>query len=321
MKPIVLVTAIGTMASTTIVMRLKNSGSYHLIGADIFQRDQVATAKDVDEFYVFPSAVEDLQEYIDFALDFCRQHSVEYYFATIDEEIANLSGHRDAFERIGVTLCIPNHELVMTCHYKDVFVKWIRQNLPEISIKTYSDLEDIPLEDYPLFVKPTEGRASIGCRRIDNREQLEELMRSGVRRVNLIIQQFVTGEVITVDMVRNAKAGQSMQIQRRETLRNRNGCGIAVEIINDAKLAKICNELMDRLNLNGVVNAEFFHNGEDYRIIEINPRFSAGTCFSCLAGCDTVENEMRIVRGERCEFGEISYGKHFARRYETYQMD
>lgn len=320
MKSVVLVTAIGTMASTAIVTRLKGIGEYYLIGTDIFREDQVATSKDVDDFYVIPSAVDDLDGYISYMVEFCKKHAVEFYFATIDEEIANLSKHRKAFEQIGVKLCIPNHKLVITCHYKNTFTQWVAQNLPEIAIKTFEDPTEILPQDYPLFVKPTEGRASIGCRRIDNREQLGKFLQADKPKEPFIIQQFTDGEVVTVDLIRSAKTGQSMQIQRRETLRNTNGCGIAVEIINDAKLTKICNELMEHLELNGVVNAEFFHKGDTFKIIEVNPRFSAGTTFSCLAGCDTVANEIRIARDERLEFGEIAYGRCFAKRYETYRM-
>ena len=68
MKQVVLVTAIGTAASTTIVSQLKKSGDYYIIGGDIFRKDQVVTAKDVDEFYTFPPAIRDLEAYIDFAI-------------------------------------------------------------------------------------------------------------------------------------------------------------------------------------------------------------------------------------------------------------
>lgn len=320
MKPVVLVTAIGTMASTTIVSRLKREPICRVIGADIFPKNQVATAKDVDEFHVFPSAVSDLEGYIDFAVDFCARHHVDFYYATIDEEIANLSRNRRRFESVGVKLCIPNHDLVMTCHYKDRFVKWVAENMPAIAIESFPSVEAVSESDYPVFVKPIEGRASIGCKRVSSRAELQELLRDSAAD-SVVIQRCIEGEVLTVDLVRNARTGQRCQIQRREMLRNANGCGIAVEIINDRQLGAICDELMEKLDLNGVVNAEFFRVDGGYKIIEINPRFSAGTAFSCLAGCDTVINALRIAQGQDCDFGGISYGKHFAKRYETYQMD
>ncbi len=319
-KPVILVTAAGTVTASHIIKELNSAGGYYIIGADINPANQIATSADVDEFHVFPSAVCELEEYITFVLEFCKRKHVEYYYATIDEEVANLSAHRIQFEAIGVRLCIANDYLIDICHYKDKFNQWIAQAIPEIGIKTYAKIDEIEDTDYPLFAKPIEGRASIGCQKIVSRDELlEYLNKNDVNDV--IIQQCVCGEIITVDLIRNARTGQMTQMQRIELLRNGNGCGIAVETIYDPRLREICDRLMVKLDLNGVVNAEFFRIGTEYKIIEVNPRFSAGTSFSCMAGCNTVLNALWIARGEECRFGEVRPGQHFAKRYETYCMD
>ena len=321
MEPTVLVTAIGTAASTAIISQLKAAGGCYIIGGDIFGKNQIATSRDVNEFYTFPSAVRDLDLYIDFAVAFCKEHNVDYYFATIDEEVANLSKNREKFEAIGVSLCIPNHSLIMTCHYKDVFSDWIFNNIPEISIKRFRGFDEIADLDFPVFMKPIEGRASLGCRKIMGREALEELKAEGIDTADFVIQQYVEGEIITVDLIRNAKNGHSGQVQRVEELRNPSGCGTAVRIIDETKLTGICDQLMKKLDLNGVINAEFFHNGDDYRIIEINPRFSAGTSFSYVAGCDMASAALAIAAGRDFVLGEPTIGMHLAKRYETYRLD
>lgn len=319
MKPVVLVTAIGTAASTTIVSQLRDFGDYHIIGGDIYLKNQVATAKDVDEFYTFPPSILDLEGYIDFVVEFCKEHNVAFYFATIDEEVANLSAHRSRFEEIGVKLCVANDDLVMTCHYKDRFFEWIDANLPQIGTKRYKSFSEVTA--YPVFVKPVEGRASIGCRKIENEAEAEELLKTGFVEQDYLIQDFNEGEIITVDLLRNAKTGQKQQIQRVEHIRNGNGCGIAVEIVDYPALRAICDELMEKLDLNGVVNAEFFHHEGGFKIIEINPRFSAGTSYTCMAGCDIVLNAVRIAEGQVCELGSPAIGAHMAKRYETYRLD
>lgn len=319
-KSVILVTAIGTVAASHIVKELKSAGSYYVIGTDINPANQIATSADVDEFYVFPSAISDLEQYVSFVLNFCEKKKVEYYYVTIDEEVANISAHRSMFEDIGVKLCIANEYLIDICHYKDKFNKWIADEIPEIAIKTFSDVDSIEETDYPIFVKPIEGRASIGCHMISNKDEFIHYLQENCVN-DTIIQKCVAGEIITVDMVRNARTGQMMQVQRVELLRNANGCGIAVEIIDDPNLYEICNQLMIKLDLNGVVNAEFFKTDTGYKIIEVNPRFSAGTGFTCMAGCNIVLNALWIASGEDCRFEEIKPGQHFAKRYEIYRMD
>lgn len=319
-KQVILVTAAGTVTASHIIKELNSAGGYYVIGADINPANQIATSADVDEFHVFPPAIYDLEGYVTFVLDFCKQKHVEYYYATIDEEVANLSAHRAMFESLGVRLCIANDYLIDICHYKDKFNQWVAQEIPEIAIKTYKTVEEIEDTSFPLFVKPVEGRASIGCRKITNRvELLEHLKETEINKV--IIQQCVSGDIITVDLVRNAKTGKKTQIQRKELLRNGNGCGIAIETIDDPELHEISEKLMVKLDLNGVVNAEFFKTDTGYKIIEVNPRFSAGTSFSCMAGCNTVLNALWIAQGKECKFGEVRSGQHFAKRYETYCMD
>lgn len=87
-----------------------------------------------------------------------------------------------------------------------------------------------------------------------------------------------------------------------------------MEIVNDEILKSICNDLMLSLNLHGVVNAEFFLTNMGYKIIEINPRFSAGCGFTCMAGCNLVLNALMIADSKICDFGKITYGKHYAKR-------
>lgn len=314
----VLVTAIGTAASTAIISALAKD-TFHIIGTDIYPQNQVATSKDVDEFYVFPSAVADRDFYLDYALKFCVEHSVNYYFATIDEEIAGLSAHRSQFESAGVKLCIPNAFLVETCHFKDRFNRFVADEIPEIAIKTYDSRIEAESASYPLFAKPIEGRASIGCKRIDDASQLADFLGT-CSLDDYILQEYVSGEVITVDMVRNAETGEFVQSQRIELLRNSSGCGIAVETIYDETLASICEKLAIKLALNGVVNAEFFRNNGKYWIIEVNPRFSAGTSFSVMAGCSLPEYAVSIAAGENLVFYKPAVGKYFAKRYEVYEL-
>lgn len=314
-----LVTAIGTVTATAVVRRLKALGGYHIIGADINARHEIATSLDVDEYHRFPLAVS--EDYIPFALDFCKAHSVDYYYAVIDREVVNLARNRERFEAVGTRLCVVNREFAEACHFKDAFGRWVTRNMPEIAIRSYESLDEARDAVFPLFIKPVEGVGSSGCRRIDSLEALVTAVDADDIGRRVLVQDFVEGKNITVDCVRNRKTGQVRQIQRRELLRNANGCGIAVEIFHDPELERICGRLMEELDLNGVCNMEFFDTPKGYRIIEINPRFSAGTLYTCMAGVDTVLNAMRIADGDPCEFGEVAVGAHFAERYEPYRMD
>lgn len=323
MKPVVLITAIGTVTASAIVTELKKTGDYYLIGADINREKEIATSLDVDEYHVFPYASDD--GYLSFVLDFCREHKVAYYYAVVDKEVVKISKARQEFLDMGTRLCVANYEYCRICHFKNVFNQWIREHMPAIGIKTYESPDELEENAFPVFVKPVEGVSSAGCKTVDSLEALRNVVPEHLFNKEMIVQEFVQGEVITVDLIRNRATEQKAQIQRRELLRNANGCGIAVEIVRLSELEQICNELMEKLNLNGVSNAEFFcikkEDGSfQFKIIEINPRFSAGSRYSCMAGINTVLNAKYIADGTTCSFGKAAVGKHFAERYEAYEM-
>lgn len=310
----ILITAIGTITASSIVLELRSSQEeYYLIGTDTNEACQIVTSKDVDEFYKFPSSVERPKDFLEFVLRFCKEHAIEYIFPVIDEEIVNYMENKHRFKEIGVKICIANDEIINICHYKDKFGRWVTQNIPECAIKTYGIEEKMK---FPVFVKPIEGRASNGCRMIYSREELD-------RQPDLnkcVIQEYVEGEFITADLVQNIKYGQFLCIQRKEIIRNKNGCGIAVKTVKEHLVESACMIIAEKLQLNGIVNVEFLLTKEKAQIVEVNPRFSAGSYFSFLAGCNLAQEAIHIADGETCSFGDMQLGKNYARRYETYEL-
>lgn len=320
-KKKVLITALGTSAASTIVRELREDQNLYLIGADIVQPNQIVTSQEVDEFYIFPPSITEQEKYIKFVLDFCHQHNIDYYFAIIDEEVVNVLANREQFEALGVKLCMVNDEVIQKCHYKNIFSNWIRSEFPEIAIKEYRTAQEIKNAQYPLFVKPVEGRASIGCQVVKSYEFLQEILTDKLNSQDVIIQESIDyKKIVTVDVLRNKRTGQFFQLQRVELLRNSKGCGIAVKIIYDKALAKIVTAICEKLDLNGIVNIEFFACAEGYKIIEINPRFSAGYAFTYMSGAKLAMNAIKIAEGMACDIPKIEIGKFYAKRYEAYEM-
>lgn len=315
----VLVTALGTMNCTTIVKELrKQPDNYYIIGADINLPQCIYTSTEVDEYYQFPKATIDREEYFEFVKGFCVEHRVGVYYCVVDEEVETMALHREELSSIGVTLCVANTDAVVICHNKDKFAEWSERYIPEYCIKRFARYEDVSDNDFPLFVKPNEGRASIGCAKIDNRVGLENYRDSWN---NYIVQQFTNGTFITADVVRCRKTGLTQVCQREELLRNSNGCGVAVRIVKNEKVEKACRKIAELLDLDGVVNMEFFVDKEDVKIIEVNPRIPAGVEYSCMAGLNLVSLALAIANGEMIEVpSSIRTGAQFAKRYETYEL-
>lgn len=314
----VLITALGTMNCTTITKEVRNlSENYYIIGADINPRECIYTSTEVDEYYQFPKATENREAYFEFVRQFCVDHKVSVYYCVVDEEVETMALHREDFEAIGVTLCVANTDAVVTCHRKDKFATWSEENIPEYCIKRFTRYDEVQDVDFPLFVKPIEGRASIGCAKVSDRRELEKY--SG-QWDDFVVQEFTQGDFIAADIVRCKATGMTQICQRKELLRNSNGCGVAVEIVANAEVEKACRKIADLLDLDGVVNTEFFVNDNKIKIIEVNPRIPAGVAYSCMAGLNVVSLALDIAQGKMVnKESPIKIGSHYAKRYETYE--
>lgn len=315
----VLVTALGTMNCTTIVGELrKQPEDYFIIGADINPHYCIYTSMEVDEYYQFPKATEARDLYFQFVYQFCIDHDVNVYYCVVDEEVETMALHRDELSAIGVTLCVANTDAVVTCHRKEKFALWSEQNIPEYCIKRFNSYEEVTDDDFPLFVKPIEGRASIGCKAIHDRNGLISFRDNWD---DYVVQEFTQGDFIAADIVRCRKTGLTQVCQRQELLRNSNGCGVAVEIVSNEEIEKACHRIAELLDLDGVVNAEFFVDKDEIKIIEINPRIPAGVAYSCMAGLNLVTLALRIAQGESITtINPIVLGAHYAKRYETFEV-
>lgn len=315
----VLITALGTMNSTTLVKEIRKfPENYYIIGADINIPQVIYTSMEVDEYYQFPKATENREEYYNYVRKFCVDHRVEIYYCVVDEEVETMALHRNDLAKIGVALCVANTDAIVVCHNKDKFAEWSEKNIPEYSIKRYQNYEDISDEDFPLFVKPIEGRASIGCKKIECRKELEFYK---AEWGNYLVQTFTQGTFIAADIVRCRKTGIVQVCQRQELLRNGNGCGVSVKIIRNVEVEKACIKIAELLNLDGVVNAEFFVGNNSVKIIEVNPRIPAGVAYSCMAGLNIVRFAHDIALGNSVsEESRIRTNVYFAKRYETYEV-
>lgn len=315
----ILITALGTMNCTTITKELRKlSEDYYLIGADINPRNRIYTSTEVDEYYQFPKATENREQYFEFVRQFCIDHAISVYYCVVDEEVETMALHRKDLEAIGVTLCVANTDAVVTCHRKDQFAAWSEKNIPEYCIKRFSRYDEVTEKDFPLFVKPIEGRASIGCKAVNNFDELKVYKENWS---DYIVQEFVQGDFIAADLVRCKATGVTQICQRQELLRNGNGCGVAVEIVANEEVEKACHKIAELLDLNGVVNTEFFVGKDTVRIIEVNPRIPAGVAYSCMAGLNLVSLALDIAKGKAVkETSPIKVGAFYAKRYETYEI-
>lgn len=309
----ILVTAIGSFASSEVIKNLKQSNN-RVVGCDIYDRRWLANANKVDVFYQVPLANKQ-EEYINRILDICRQENVKYIIPLIDVEVDVFNSHRIRFNEKNIIVCISSYESISVCRDKYKAYKFLKDKGVSCLIHTQL-LKDVDTKNinYPVVIKPFNGRSSNRLHFVDSEEQLLCLLNSETAE-EFVLQEQIEGSVVTVDVCRNPQNNSIVCIPRLELLRTLNGAGTSVQILDDKELISVSKEIATDLNICGTVNFEFLKFEDNYYFLECNPRFSGGVAFSGLAGYDFVNNSLKCFQGKDIDPPIKLYNKYICKEY------
>lgn len=314
----VLVTSIGSVSADITIKSLKRLG-HRVIGADIYPREWVVDAYNVDEFYRIP-LVSNADAYLSEVHEICENERIDYFIPLIDPEVDLLNESRAWFEEHNVTLCISTKRSLDIIRNKKILQDFIKSEVPEVNgIPTLMvDATDKLPWEYPVVVKPYDGRSSQGREYIGSNEEWETYKekRSGSKS---IVEPFVSGPIVMVEVIRQESSGRCVCVTRQELVSTPHGCGTTVHVYSDPDLENTSRALAAKLGVNGCVNFEYIkHEDGRHFFVECNPRYSAGLEFSYLAGYDCVANHLDCFGGRMIDDFELHAPFISARKYEEY---
>jgi len=315
----VLVTAIGSFSADIVIKKLHQNGCF-VVGTDIYPREWVVDAQNVDKFYRIPKSSEG-EEFIRCLLEICEENGIDFLFPLTDPEIDILNMHRDRFSRLSVQICMSDYETINRCRNKRKTEDLLRAAKACTLVDSYDPKKvKSAAVSYPIVCKPVNGRSSQGLKIFDDSKSLSAFY-DRIDPETHLFQPYIPGNIITVDVVRDC-SGNCFAVARRELVRTATGAGLSVRIFRDYGLEKRCKKIAELLNVIGCVNFEFIEadDGKQY-FLECNPRFSGGVEFSVLAGYDFVTNHLKCFKNEEIETNPEIKEHYISRKYEEYITD
>ena len=157
---------------------------------------------EADKFYQVPRISE--PGYIEQIFEICQKESITAVFSLIDPELSLLAKHRDKFEKIGVTVVGSSYELCEMSLDKMQMYQWLTSHgyktAKSYTVKNefYKDMET-GIINFPVFVKPVRGSASMAISKVFDKEIIELLF---AHADNLMIQEYLDGQEIGADVYR-----------------------------------------------------------------------------------------------------------------------
>lgn len=305
-----LLTAVGSMSAACAITKLKEQG-HTVYGCDIFPAEWHYESKLCDEIFLAPKAL-DTEKYIGFLLSVCERHKIDAVIPLTDLEIDVIKFRRKEFVDAGILLCMQDDGVLDIVRDKYELFRFFAHDAQVPTVQTFRMSDDGFTIQYPCVAKPCNGRSSEGL--VIARDGCA--LKAIANPQNYIVQEFLEGNIYTVDYIRNASSGHDMSIVREELLRTKNGAGLSVRIVNDSGLQSLVSYIGGKLGINGCVNLEFIRRHGDYYLIDCNPRFSAGISFSVLSGYDMVNSHLNCFTGKDIFPAVQIQEKYMTKRYQ-----
>lgn len=314
----VLITSTGSVATDITIKSLKRMG-YRIVGCNIYPREWIVESCEMDSFYQIPPVVNS-EEYLSAVKEICIKERIKFIFPMIDYEIDLFTTNREWFVKHEVTLCISPAESLKIIRNKAMLQEFVKENCPRINTIPTKYLKDIiELEwDFPVVCKPYNGRSSQGLKYIYTQQEWENF-RKNADQESYIVEPFIEGPLVMVEIVRQKDPHKVVAMTRRELMSTPHGCSLTVLVYQDKVLEETTMDMADKLGVWGDVNFEYIL-GKDgkYYLVECNPRFSAGCEFACIGGYDCIENHLKCFLGKEIENYHFKHNMIISRKYEEY---
>jgi len=226
--------------------------------------------------------------YIPMILDICKKEGIDAVTTLIDPEIAILAEHRAEFEALGVTVLAPYQKTAALCFDKYEMFKYLTEKGIN-TVKTFGCFADFmkAYENneiaFPVFVKPRTGSGSVGARKVDTPELLEELM---TQDETLIIQELMTGEDMDADIYVDTISHKPVAIFSKKKISTTIGGANKTVSFKDEALFEFVQHALAAFEFNGPLDMDLFYQNGKYYLSEINPRFGGAYLHAYGAGVD-----------------------------------
>ena len=231
---------------------------------------------EADVFYLVPRIT--APGYIEQILDICVKEKIDGVFSLIDPELSLLARERERFLAVGATPILSDYELVETCFDKHrMFELLTGMGIP--TGQCYLSKEDFYRDrqkgriDYPVFVKPVRGSASLNINKVSSDQELETLFHL---YDDLMIQEFMDGQEYGADVYVDMISGKCTSIFVKKKIKMRAGETDKSVSVKNPELFELIRKFVEKCGFCGMIDIDLFEIGGVFYISEVNPRFGGG---------------------------------------------
>ena len=291
----VLILAAGTRNKVVQYFRKAFENEGNVVAADA---SKLAPAiYDADKYYIVPPITAD--GYIDTILEICKKEKIDGVLSLIDPELSLLAENSERFKAVGATVIGSSYALCEMSLNKMKMYKWLTAHGYRCA-RSWKDKNqfykatDAGEVEYPVFVKPYKGSASISISKVCDKESIDVLF---AHEDGLMIQEYLDGQEIGADVYVDINSGEVVSVFTKKKLKMRAGETDKAVSFKDDRLFALIEKFVIEAGFRGQVDIDIFEIDGQYFISEVNPRFGGGYPHAYECGCDHMKLILENLRG------------------------
>ena len=304
----VLVLSCGTRNKIIQYFKRELNGAGKVIATDM--SPNAPALYEADVHYIVPRMT--APGYLDVIYDICRKEQVTGVLSLIDPELSLLALHEEEFHALGVTVIGSFYDLCERTLDKWQMFCWLKEH-GYACAESYIDREafygDVKAGkiNYPVFVKPIRGSASIAISKVQDQETVDLLFEHAD---DLMIQEYLKGHEIGADCYIDMISGELISVFTKKKLVMRAGETDKSISFKDTELFALIERFVKEAGFRGQIDIDIFECEGKYYISEVNPRFGGGYPHAYEAGANHMKYIVNNLQGKVNEpqIGEYESG-------------
>ena len=262
---------------------------------------------EADKFYLVPRITS--PGYMDKILTICKDEKVDAVLSLIDPELSMVAEYAGQFKSIGVTPVISDKELVDICFNKykmaETFTaKGLKTAKCYTSIDAFKTAQKKGEIDYPVFVKPVCGSASLHINKVSDDTQLEGLF---AMYDDLMIQEYMDGQEYGADVYIDMLSGKCTSVFIKKKIKMRAGETDKSISVHIPELFTEIKDFVETMGFKGIIDIDIFEKKGEYFFSEINPRFGGGYPHAYASGVNVPAQIINNLKGNK---NPVSIGEY-----------
>ena len=282
----ILVLSVGTNACYHFVKTIKENfkEQIYVVGVDINPLHLVPTCNFIDKFFQVPLTSD--SSYYKTILEICKTEKIDYLLPSFDADQKLFYPENQDLLSINVRSLGTSIDTLPIYDNKIKMTEYLRENNIPVPI-----IYDVVDDNAEYFIKPKNGVASIGARKVKG-----TVIKGLHNRNDFIIQEVCCEPEITLECF---YFNNQLATVARERIASKAGVCVKTRIYNDESLHAIAEKFVSCVKTPICFNLQFMRNcvGE-FVITDVNLRFAGGMSLSYAVGWDEATALGNILIGK-----------------------